>query len=97
MKLGQIERTRAKLILTTATAQPAWWDDEVADNLLGEYSAKKYKLFLNEIDKKAEMNETLISEHPDRAIQLTLEFKNWLLKQNPVILDEDGEPMKVAL
>lgn len=97
LKLGQIERTRAKLILTTATAQPAWWDDEVADNLLGEYSAKKYKLFLNEIDKKAEMNETLISEHPDRAIQLTLEFKNWLLKQNPVILDEDGEPMKVAL
>lgn len=97
LKLGQIERTRAKLVLTTATAKPAWWNHEVTNNLLGDYSARKYKLFLNEIDKKAEMGEELIREHPDRAIQLTLEFKNWLLQQNPVILDEDEEPMKVAL
>ena len=97
LKLGQVERTRAKLILTTATAKPTWWDDEVTSNLLGDYSTKKYKLFLNEIDKKAEMSEELIREHPDKAIQLTLEFKNWLLRQNPVILDEDNEPMEVAL
>ena len=43
------------------------------------------------------MSEELIAERPDRAIQLTLEFKNWLLNQDPEILDEDGEPMKVAL
>ena len=97
LKLGQVERTRAKLILTTATAKPTWWNDEVTSNLLGDYSTKKYKLFLNEIDKKAEMSEELIREHPDKAIQLTLEFKNWLLRQNPVILDEDNEPMEVAL
>lgn len=97
LKLGQIERIRAKLILTTATAWPTWWNKEVEDNLLGDYSVKKYKLFLNEIDKKAEMSEELIAEHPDRAIQLTLEFKNWLLNQDPMILDEDGKPMEVAL
>jgi len=97
LKLGQIERTRAKLILTTATAQPTWWNDEVTNNLLGDYSAKKYKLFLNEIDRKVEMGEELIREHPDRALQLTLEFKYWLLQQDPIILDEDEEPMEVAL
>ena len=97
LKLGQIERTRAKLILTTATVRPSWWNDEVTGNLLGEYTVTKYKLFLNEIDKKAEMSEELIRERPDRAIQLTLEFKNWLLQQDPVIMDEDGEPMEVAL
>ena len=43
------------------------------------------------------MSEELIAKHPDRAIQLTLEFKNWLLNQDPVILDEDEEPMEVAL
>lgn len=47
----------------------------MTSNLLGDYSTKKYKLFLNEIDKKAEMSEELIREHPDKAIQLTLEFK----------------------
>lgn len=97
LKLGQIERTRAKIILTTATIRPSWWGDEVTDNLLGEYSVTKYKLFLNEIDKNAEMSEELIQKRPDRAIQLTLEFKNWLLQQDPVIMDEDGEPMQVAL
>ena len=97
LKLGQIERTRAKIILTTATIRPSWWGDEVTDNLLGEYSGTKYKLFLNEIDKNAEMSEELIQKRPDRAIQLTLEFKNWLLQQDPVIMDEDGEPMQVAL
>lgn len=87
---GQIERIRARIFITTKAAQPEWWDDEVTNNLLGRYSQTKFKLFLNEIDKKAEMNGALIQEHPDRAIQLVLEFKSWLMKQSPLLEDEYG-------
>lgn len=97
LQLGQVERIRAKLVITTATVQPAWWDSEVTDNLLGVYSEKKYKYFLNEIDKKAEMNATLIRNNPDRAIQLTLQFKAWLAKQNPRIEENDGSLMEVKI
>lgn len=97
LQLGQVERIRAKLIMTTATVQPAWWDSEVTENLLGTYSEKKYKYFLNEIDRKAEMNAMLIRSNPDRAIQLTLQFKAWLAKQNPRIEENDGSLMEVKI
>ena len=87
---GQIERIRAKIFITIQAAQPEWWDEEVEANLLGRYSQDKYKYFLNHIDKQAEMSTELIREHPDRAIQLTLEFKAWLAEQSPALKDEYG-------
>lgn len=87
---GQIERIRAKIFITTTAAQPVWWDAEVTNNLLGRYSQTKYKLFLNEVDRQAEMNAELIKEHPDQAIKLVLEFKSWLMKQVPLLEDEYG-------
>lgn len=97
VRLGQVERIRAKIILTTATVRPAWWDEEVEDNLLGVYSEKKFKYFLNNVDKKAEMSALLIKEYPDRAIQLTMQFKAWLAKQNPPIEEIDGTLMDVKI
>ena len=97
VRLGQVERIRAKIILTTATAPPDWWDKEVEDNLLGVYTEKKFKCFLNNVDKKAEMSALLIKERPDRAIQLTLQFKTWLAKQNPPIEELDGTLMEVKI
>lgn len=94
---GQFERVRAAIILTTKTAQPTWWNAEVTDNLLGRYSEKKYRLFLNNVDTKAEMSEELIKKNPDRAIQLTMQFKIWLNQQYPAVVDEDGKPMEVKL
>ena len=87
---GQIERIRAKIYITTQAAQPEWWDEEVVKSLLGRYSQSKYKYFLNNVDKQAEMSAELIQDHPDRAIQLTLEFKDWLTKQSPLLEDENG-------
>lgn len=97
LKWGQYERVRAKIILTTAAAQPAWWNKEVTENLLGTYSEKKYKYFLNEVDLQAEMSAELIKKRPDRAIQLTLQFKKWLMEQNPAITESDGSLMQVKL
>lgn len=87
---GQVERIRAKLFITMAAAQPEWWDKEVTDNLLGRYSQTKFKLFLNHVDREAEMNAALIREHPDQAIEMVLEFKDWLMKQKPLLEDEYG-------
>lgn len=93
---GQIERIRARICITTVAVRPGWWTDEVTNNLLGRYSQKKYKYFLNHIDKEARMNADLIKEHPDEAIQLTLQYKEWLMKQNPLLEDEYGV-IKVVL
>lgn len=95
--LGQTERTRAKIVLTTLARQPDWWTTEVTNNLLGPYSQKKFRLFLNEIDKNAEMNADFIRDRPDMAIKMVLQFKTWLNEQSPAILDENGEPMTVAI
>lgn len=87
---GQVERVRARIYITAQAAQPEWWTAEVTNNLLGRYSQKKYKYFLNEVDKEARMNAELISEHPDEAIRLVLQFKEWLMNQNPLPEDEYG-------
>ncbi|MEG2556764.1 MAG: DUF4843 domain-containing protein, partial [Odoribacter sp.] len=41
--LGQAERIRANIILTTKVIKPIWWTREVEESLLGVYSEKKYK------------------------------------------------------
>lgn len=95
--LGQTERIRAKIILTTLANKPDWWTDEVTSNLLGEYSQKKFKLFLNEIDKNAEMNTKFIESRPDEAKKMALKFKAWLNTQNPQILEDNGSLMEVTI
>ena len=95
--LGQYERCRAKIIVSTIAIKPDWWTTEVTNNLLGTYSEKKYKLFLNEIDTNAEMSARLIQERPDQAIKLVMKFKAWLSEQNPQVTEEDGSIMKVAI
>lgn len=82
VRLGQVERRRAKIIIKAAAVQPDWWTREVEINLLGTYSQKKYKLFLDHADKKLEMSADLVKDHPDRAIRLAMLFKQWLNDQD---------------
>ena len=65
------------------------------ETLLGKYSDKKYKLFLNEIEGAADIDEEMIRQHPDRVIQIVLKFKIWLA-QNPT-MDENGKRMEVVI
>ncbi|MBS7198905.1 MAG: DUF4843 domain-containing protein [Bacteroidales bacterium] len=97
LHLGQVERIRAKIIITTMVDKPDWWNREVEFNLLGTFTQKKYKLFLDEIDTEAKLNGDLIKNHPDQAIKLVMEFKQWLSEQNPAIKEDDGSLMQVAL
>ena len=93
--LGQLERRKAKIILTTKTAVPTWWDQNVADNLLGQYTDTKYKTFLNAIEGASDIDEEMIQTQPDKVIQLVMRFKVWLA-ENPT-MDEDGWTMEVVI
>lgn len=95
MGVGQIERRRAKVILTTAVRMPDWWNS--AAILLGKYSPEKYKLFLNHADMEAQVNARFIQENPDKMILLVLKFKKWLSEQNPAIRELDGSLMTVSI
>ena len=97
VRLGQVERRRAKIIIKAAAVQPDWWTREVEINLLWTYSQKKYKLFLDHADKKLEMSADLVKDHPDRAIRLAMLFKQWLNDQEPAVTEDNGTIMSVPL
>ncbi|WP_308573047.1 DUF4843 domain-containing protein [uncultured Sanguibacteroides sp.] len=90
LQLGQYERRRAVIISTALESQPEWWTQEVEITLLGRYSQKKYKLFLQHADPKGEFNEELIENRPDLALEYVLKFKKWLA-DNPGQTDQYGE------
>lgn len=90
--VGQFERSRAVLQITKDPVRPDWWTKEVEISLLGPYSAKKYKLFLKNVEGADKFDGTLIKEHRDRAIQLVRNFKKWLEVQDPESLKDDELP-----
>ena len=95
VKAGQFERSRAVIILIENAVQPLWWTREVEEYLLGKYSAKKYKLFLVNVEGAENLDENTIVNKPDQAIKYAREFKKWLLEQDPPVTEEDGSLMKV--
>ena len=95
LKLGQTERTRAVIILTRDAVKPAWWDAEITNNLFGEYSSRKYKLFLLNIDPGATLNADMLRQAPYKAILLVRKFKQWLQEHPSQAVEEDGRPMTV--
>lgn len=95
--VGQHERRKATIILTEKTCKPLWWDSEVDKYLLGKYSQMKYKLFLDNVATASTLNGDMIKDYPDDARKIALEFKAWLMKQDPKIIDEDGTLMTVSI
>ena len=95
LKLGQTERTRAVIILTRDAVKPVWWDAEITNNLFGEYSSRKYKLFLLNIDPGATLNADMLRQAPYKAILLVRKFKQWLQEHPSQAVEEDGRPMTV--
>lgn len=95
IQLGQTERTRAVIVLTRDAVKPEWWDADVTNNLFGEYSSRKYKLFLLNIDKQATLNEDMLRKAPYKAIKLVRQFKQWLVEHPEQAKEEDGSVMTV--
>lgn len=95
--VGQYERSRAILLLRENDIRPDWWDQEIEAWLLGTYSSKKYKYFLQNIEGARELDGNMIQNRPDQARKLVKAFKKWLDNQNPPIYEENGELMRVEV
>ncbi|MDO4770413.1 DUF4843 domain-containing protein [Porphyromonas sp.] len=95
VKVGQTERSIAILHITKDPVRPLWWDREIEEGLLGRYSTKKYRLFLENIPGADQINTNFIKDNPDKVRKMALAFKEWLVK-NPQT-EEDGSPMTVKV
>lgn len=70
-------------------AKPSWWvTNPIEWYYLGEYSRKKYELFM-QVTGVSDLGS--LGEGKIRL--LTLEFQHWLDSQNPKILEDDGNEM----
>lgn len=73
--------------------KPEWWlENPIEWYFLGSYSRKKYELFMEVTGVS-----TLDLNDMGKVRLLTLEFQHWLDQQNPIVLDEDGNPMKTEI
>lgn len=98
VKYGNISSHKGKnatrlLKVSDIAVRPIWWiENPIEWYYLGTYSAKKYRLFKEVIGVEA-----LDLNNLAEARLLTLEFQQWLDRQEPKIIDEDGNPMKTEI
>lgn len=83
-----------KIIFTSQAVRPIWWDEEIVESFLGEYSEAKYALFI-EVTGVADMTDMSIVEKRIYSLRL----KNYLIEQrnagNPVM--DDNVEMSVPV
>lgn len=92
---GQLDYSVVVLRVNDKLARPDWWDNNVVWYYLGEYSDKKFSLFID-VTGKADLTGASDSELRAYALQ----FKYWLQAQKETgntIREEDDEEMTVAV
>lgn len=95
LKPGQSIYSRKVIRFSSLVSQPLWWDEVVEESLLGEYTEKKFRLFM-EVTGVGDLTGYSESERWSMARK----FKYYLIEQeekgNPV-KDEDGADMTVPV
>ena len=92
---GQLDYSVIVLRVNDKLTQPDWWNDNVTWYYLGEYSDKKFSLFID-VTGKADLTGASNSELRAYALQ----FKYWLQAQKEAgntIREEDNEEMTVEV
>jgi hypothetical protein len=87
---GELERNVFVLWFTDRIGQPSWWDNTIRDYFLGNYSDKKYRLFI-QVTGVGDMSGM---EYYDRRYH-TLIFKNYLRDEKAkgpehIVYEEDN-------
>jgi hypothetical protein len=94
-KVGQSDHAALILYISNIVARPDWWDGSVEGSFLGEYSDKKYKLFID-VTGRSELDNT--NEYEVRYY--TTIFKNYLLREKDAgrtVYEDNGSEMTVAM
>ncbi|QEC43665.1 DUF4843 domain-containing protein [Pseudobacter ginsenosidimutans] len=92
---GQTDYSIAIINISNVIAQPGWWKERVEWYFLGDYSNKKYQLFI-QVTGKVDLNP---ANEPELR-NYTILFKNYLLMEKDAgrtVYEEDGSEMTVAL
>jgi hypothetical protein len=95
LKAGQAEYAVSILYISNVIAKPDWWDQDVTDNYLGDYSDKKYKLFI-QVTGLSDLN----ASDATQLQYYTILFKNYLLREKDAgrtVYEDNGTEMTVAL
>lgn len=94
-KVGQTEYSASIINISNKASKPNWWNDLVTLYYLGEYSDKKYRLFIS-LTGRIDIDITNKIELRDN----TLILKYYLQKEKDAgrtVFEEDGREMTVAL
>lgn len=94
-KLGQSDRIAAIINVTNVLSKPTWWSSTIDKTWLGEYSDKKYELFIQVNDGLVNLD----TSDPHLVRNSTIKLKNYLKKmkdQGQTIYDENGQEVLVA-
>lgn len=95
LKPGQSQYTRKVIRFSSLVSQPLWWDEVVEESLLGEYSEKKFRLFM-EVTGVGDLTGYSESER----WSLARKFKYYLIEQEDKgqpVQNEDGSYMTVPV
>ena len=91
LMLGDRNYRRLTFKISNEITAPSWWNNTVKNNLLGNYSKKKYLLFLDVVEP--DLSNITIQNLQDWSIQ----FRRYLESQVPPILEDDGTLMEVKV
>ncbi|MBO9633941.1 MAG: DUF4843 domain-containing protein [Chitinophagaceae bacterium] len=95
LKYGQVDYCVSILNISNVIARPDWWNQTVEWYYLGEYSDKKYSLFI-QVTGLSEIN----SSNIDIVRYYTMKFKNYLLQEKDAgrtVYEENGTEMTVEM
>lgn len=95
LMVGQIDYSAAIIQISNVISQPQWWNTTVSGTFLGNYSDKKYRLFID-VTGRADIDAANLAE-----VRLyTIMFKNYLLREKDegrTVYEENGAEMTVNL
>jgi hypothetical protein len=95
LKFGQVDYCVSILNISNVIARPDWWNQNVEWYYLGEYSNKKYKLFI-QVTGRSEIN----SANIDEVRYYTMKLKSYLLQEKDAgrtVYEENGQEMIVEM
>ena len=95
LKYGQIDYCVSILNISNVIARPDWWNQNVEWYYLGEYSDKKFKLFI-QVTGLSEIN----SANIDEVRYYTMKLKSYLLQEKDAgrtVYEENGQEMTVEM
>ena len=94
-KTGHSESCIARIHITNVLSKPTWWNDKITRYYLGDYSDKKYLLFIK-ITGKSEIN----PQDEEEVRYNTLLLKYHLIKEKEAgrtVYEDNGLEMQVNL